>query len=221
MRILHWYSNFLGGGATANAVLGLAEAQARLSAQVSIATAEASQAPLYGSMLDSTSSDIDLIQWKPSWTLKRGNFILRGLSKGTRQALADWRPEVVHIHGEFNADNLRVPALFQCPIVLSPHGAFAPEVFLKSRRAVKSAYFLIATLFLYRHVKTFHALCPMEGEHITKLLPEAKVYQVPEGPNIRVAQAMIAESQARADQTIKLLFVGRLDIFTKGLDLLL
>ena len=56
MRIVHWYPNFLGGGGVANAVLGLATAQAELGHDVTVASAEAKNAPLYEPM------DVDGLQ---------------------------------------------------------------------------------------------------------------------------------------------------------------
>jgi glycosyltransferase involved in cell wall biosynthesis len=220
MRVLHWYPNFLGGGATANSVLGLANAQARLGASVSIATARPLSAPLYGS-IDQNISSVELIRWSPAWAVQHGNFVYRRLSGGAQRALTGWKPDVVHIHGEFNTDNLRVSALFGCPIVLSPHGAFAPQVFHKSRRLSKGVYFQIARRFLYRHVAAFHALCPMEGIHISELLPDSRVYRVPQGPGFRTKEARVRRPERFVPQTVRLLFVGRLDVFTKGLDTLL
>jgi hypothetical protein len=103
MRILHWYPNFLGGGATANAALGLAKAEARLGAKVSIAAAEALKASLYGSITENISSDVELIHWKPTWVIRQGTFVLRSLPLKARQTVTRWQPQVVHIHGEFNA----------------------------------------------------------------------------------------------------------------------
>lgn len=221
MRILHWYPNFLGGGATAHAVLGLAKAEACLGARVSIVTADALKAPLYGSIQENISSDVELIHWKPTWIMKQGNFVLRGLPSDVCHTLTHWRPEVVHIHGEFNADNLRVPALFQCPLVLSPHGAFAPEVFTKSRQGLKTIYFIVATRLLYRRVKAFHALSPLEDSQIRQLLPGVRTYRVPEGPNFRSEQNLHVETKSPPRKTVSFVFVGRLDVFTKGLDVLL
>ena len=221
MRILHWYPNFLGGGATANAVLGLAKAEARLGAKVSIATADAVRPPLYGSIQENISSDVELIHWKPIWIVQQGSFVFRALPLEARQNFTEWQPEVVHVHGEFNADNLRVPCLFRCPLVLSPHGAFAPEVFTKSRQFLKKSYFIIATRLLYRRVKAFHALSPLEDNHIHELLPDVRIYRVPEGPNFRSEPNLHLETRSPSRKSVRFLFVGRLDVFTKGLDLLL
>jgi glycosyltransferase involved in cell wall biosynthesis len=221
MRILHWYPNFLGGGATTNAALGLANAQTRLGAQIAIAAANSLSAPLYGSVCENIATEVKLITWKPSWVLKQGSFVFRGLPSEDGRTLSKWKPDLVHIHGEFNADNLRVPDLFQCPLVLSPHGAFAPQVFAKNRQSLKKLYVFFAKRLLYRRVKAFHALSPMEDAHINQLLPGARTYRVPEGPNFRAEQKVDSRKHSPHRDRVSFLFVGRLDVFTKGLDLLL
>jgi glycosyltransferase involved in cell wall biosynthesis len=220
MRVLHWYPNFLGGGATANAALGLANAQARLGAKVAIATARPLKAPLYGS-IEKKISSVELIRWNPAWVVQQGSFVFRRLPRRARGTLTQWNPDVVHIHGEFNTDNLRVPTLFDCPVVLSPHGAFAPQVFSKSRKALKRVYFQLAWRFLYRHVAAFHALCPMEETHISGVLPGVCVYQVPQGPNVEAQPYVPSHLEESQPESVTFLFVGRLDVFTKGLDALL
>jgi glycosyltransferase involved in cell wall biosynthesis len=220
MRVLHWYPNFLGGGATANSVIGLANAHARLGAKVAIATATPLKAPLYGS-IEKNISSVELIRWNPARVARRGNLVFRRLSGAAQRALTGLKPDIVHIHGEFNTDNLRVPRLFGSPVVLSPHGAFAPQVFSKGRSLLKRVYFQVARQFLYRHVAAFHALCPMEEMHIRGLLPAARVYRVPQGPGFQAKKALVAKPAGLDPQTVKFLFVGRLDVFTKGLDTLL
>jgi glycosyltransferase involved in cell wall biosynthesis len=221
MRVVHWYPNFLGGGATANAALGLANAEANLGAEVSIAAADTLNPPLYGSIREKISPGVRLIHWKPTWVVRRGSFVIRGLPSNVRQSLTSWQPHVVHIHGEFNPDNLSVPVLFKCPIVLSPHGAFAPEVFTKNRRVLKGIYFQLARQLLYRHVKAFHALSPMEDAHISDLLPGVRVYCVPEGPSFQAERSLSPDTKQNSFEAVRFLFIGRLDVFTKGLDTLL
>ncbi len=222
MRILHWYPNFLGGGAVTNALLGLLNAQARVGAEVFIACAEVSGSPLYGSVIDHLRPEVKLIRWNPSWTFRRGGFALRGVPSNIRKQLVRLKPDVVHIHGEFNPDNLRVPTLFQCPILLSPHGAFHPLVLRKGKRGLKSIYMTLAKYLLYKNV-VFHALTPIEQEHIRRLLPKARVYCVPQGPSIQMEKFLSNGDHCNelSSDSIRFLFVGRLDVYTKGLDILL
>jgi glycosyltransferase involved in cell wall biosynthesis len=138
-----------------------------------------------------------------------------------RNQLVSLKPDVVHIHGEFNPDNLRVPTLFRCPILLTPHGAFHPAVLSKGKRGLKSFYIALAKYLLYKKV-VFHALTPMEEGHITRVLPGAKVYCVPQGASVQIETLLANGDHCKLSSNgIQFLFVGRLDVYTKGLDLLL
>jgi glycosyltransferase involved in cell wall biosynthesis len=61
----------------------------------------------------------------------------------------------------------------------------------------------------------------MEETHISGLLPGVRVYRVPQGPGFRTKDAPARRPEGLSPQTVNFLFVGRLDVFTKGLDTLL
>ncbi len=218
MRILHWYPNFLGGGGVANAVLGLALGQARLGAEIGVAAVKLTGPPLYERM---ENAGVSILEWEPSYTLRSAGIFMRWVPRGAAHALRAFSPDVVHVHGEFNPDNLWVPRLFKRPIILSPHGGFHPTVFTKSRSAIKRVYFSAAKHLLYRRARALHALSGFEREHLIRLLPDARVYCAPLGPNIRTQLDMRHSGATRRDAEVRFVFVGRLDVFTKGLDVLL
>lgn len=220
MRVLHWYPGFLGGGGVANAVGGLARAEQAAGATVAIAVAESRESPLYGGAISDVGAGIEVIRWRSSWTLKKGNLVLRGLPGTARRALVGWKPDVVHIHGEFNPDNLRVPFLFSCPLVLSPHGAFHPEALSKSNPLLKRLYITLAGPVLYRRA-VFHRISPGSGDPTP--CPDARLrsYVAPNGPSVPIVEPLSCAGAAGSGASIEFLFVGRLDVHTKGLDLLL
>ena len=221
MRVLHWYSNFLGGGGVANAVLGLARAQAELGAEVAIASAEIQGKPLY-QPLENSLGDVQLFRWLPKWKFQFSNLTLRQIPPKLIKQMRSFNPDVVHVHGEFNPDNLYVPKIFNVPIILSPHGAFHPVALKKSKRKLKMVYVAIANHFLYHRVHAFHALSPAEAEHIQALLGFVNVYTLPQGANLHVAQSFDAlKYREQSSDEVRFIFVGRLDIYTKGLDILL
>jgi glycosyltransferase involved in cell wall biosynthesis len=221
VKVLHWYPNFLHGGGCANAVRGLAAAEARQGAEVVVAAAVSTRQPLYQSL--GAIPGVEVLEWRPTKTWMIGGQHVRLATRRESQRLAGLAPDVVHAHGEFNLDNLRVPRLFRCPLVFSPHGACHPVVLAKSRRLAKRAFLGTERILLRRHPRAYHALSPAEADHVAAVFPEAPNYCVPQGPSTFVTAE--ASSGHRPPRTWKdgvtFVFVGRLDVFTKGLDLLL
>ena len=219
MRVLHWYPGFLHGGAVANAVRGLALAQSQLGVSVAIAASIYKNQPLYYPLTDLGS--VKLLEWDPLFTIRYKKILLRILNKQIVQQCLEFKPDIVHIHGEFNPDNLRVPLLFNRPVILSPRGGFHPAVMEKNLKHFKHMYFRLAQRICYKHVCAFHALSPMESGHISHLVRDSSVYCVPQGPNLRLMEEGYKPGLNKKSESINLVFVGRLDVFTKGLDLLL
>lgn len=220
LRVLHWYPNFLGGGAVAGAVAALADAQLRAGADPLIAAAATDGRSLYGSF----DQVAELVRpWQPGRTVSGAGFVLREIRPAVRRMLRDLRPDVVHIHGEFNPDNCWVPQLYSCPRVLSPQGAFNPIVLQKGRRHLKRAYVAAARHLLYRRLTAFHALSPFEADHIAQLVPGASIYCVPQGPSPFLTSAPLSQSPPlpSSEASVDVITIGRLDVFTKGLDVLI
>jgi glycosyltransferase involved in cell wall biosynthesis len=221
MRIVHWYPNFLSGGGIANPVLCLANAQAKLGAKTFIITDAPMGSPLYANM-EANLSGVELIKWKPSWIINRKGFLLRGISRETRRSFSSIKPDIVNIHAEFNPDNFWVPSIFKCPIVVTPHGALSPIVLHKGNRVAKQIYILIAQKWIYRKA-IFQALTPAESNYIRRVLLKTEVFCIPQGPGFQIEQFLKNRGHLppRKNMRIRFIFLGRLDIFQKGLDILL
>jgi glycosyltransferase involved in cell wall biosynthesis len=217
MRVVHWAPGFLAGGAVANSVVGLAEAQARSGADVIIAAAEVDKLHVYG---EPTLELSTIARWKPTWVITRFGLQLRGLGASNRRKLACLNPDVVHIHGEFNPDNCWPPYLFPCPLVVSPHGAFNPVVLTSGQRHMKRAYINVAQRLLYRR-STFHALSPLEAKHIAAAVRGSRIYCVPQGPGSPIDPTSPPRPRHTESAVVEFVTICRLDVFTKGLDLLL
>jgi glycosyltransferase involved in cell wall biosynthesis len=219
MRVIHWYPNFLSGGAVAASTARLALSQESAGAEVLVVAATGNEGKvLYGGR-DEVAAILQ--SWRPAWRVAGGGLVLRGVRRADAQRLRAFVPDVVHAHGEFNPDNLWLPRIFRVPLVLSPRGAFHPMVFAKGKAAAKRVYVSVAKRALYRRLAGFHATSPMEAEHIHASCPGVPVYLVP--PGLRIIESAppqpIQPPSPRAP--VEIIFVGRLDIYTKGLDLLL
>ena len=218
-RILHWYSDCLSGGSVANGVLGLAERQAHLGAEVVVAAAKPSGPSLYGPV--EIRGRVHVVAWPPLWTRGFRGMVLRCVPPDAIRQLRAFRPDLVHVHGAFNPENLWVRGLAGPPIVFSPHGGFHPDVFAKRRKLAKHLYFNIEKRLLHKRVRAFHALSPAEAVDIARLFTGRTVYCAPEASNILAELSRMSERPPRPDDPVRYVFVGRLDVFTKGLDILL
>jgi glycosyltransferase involved in cell wall biosynthesis len=215
MRIVHWYPNFLGGGGVANAVLGLATAQAELGHDVTVVAAEPRKAPLYEPM---NVDGLQLVTFAERRRLERGGLRLRLIEPLDKSRLRALAPDVVHAHGEFNPDNLWAVRLFDAPLFLSPQGAFHPVVLTKSRARGKRIYMHAAKRLLYSRLAGMHALSPDEERDVRAAVGDLPVYTLPQGGNVRVQPSPAAGGGGGPARFVS---IGRLDVYTKGLDVLL
>ena len=151
-----------------------------------------------------------------------GQYVRLATRRESRR-LAGVAPDILHAHGEFNLDNLRVARLFRCPVVISPHGACHPVVLAKSRRLAKRAFLGTERVLLRHHRRAYHALSPAEADHVAAVFPDTPTYCVPQGPSTFVTAGVFPGGfvPSSSPQGVTFVFVGRLDVFTKGLDLLL
>jgi glycosyltransferase involved in cell wall biosynthesis len=216
LRILHWFPNFAAGGGVANAVSALADAQAAAGGEVWIVTRPA-RASLYGPT--PTRSDLQFAYWGGDLSLRLGAMRVHRVSHRDRAALRRIQPDVVHVHAEFNPDNWWVRRLWPSPIVLSPHGAFHPAVLARGGRS-KGLFAAVAKRALWNGVACFHALNPAEATDVAKRLPHATTYCVPHGPSPAVVAALASTDAYPTDTVVRFMFIGRLDVTTKGLDIL-
>jgi glycosyltransferase involved in cell wall biosynthesis len=216
VRIVHWFPNFLAGGGVANAVLGLANAQAAAGADVSIASLAHDRA-IYGSQ--QLDQRVRLTSWEGGTARGIGGLRIHAMRPASMRALRAMEPDVVHVHAEFNPDNWWPPRIWRCPLVLSPHGAFHPAVRQRGARA-KWLYAAVAQPLLYARATRLHALSPAEARDIRAALPDAVTYCVPQGPSPSL-RSCETSGVVRDDGPVSFMFVGRIDVQVKGLDVLI
>jgi glycosyltransferase involved in cell wall biosynthesis len=161
---------------------------------------------LYGSTL--ANAGVPLVIRSPS---RRG-----GLA-----ALAERAVEIVHLHSVFTPPNAMLARKLRVPYVLSPHGGYAPASLARSRGR-KAVYTWLVERRLVRGAALRVALTDSEagdllafGDLPTVVIPNG-VSPAPRGIDSSAFRAELGLDPAAR----LLLFVGRLDIVHKGLDVL-
>jgi len=219
MRIIHWYPRFLAGGAIAETVLGLANAQVRLGHQVLVACHEFDRSPTYNLQLRSNLTT-ELHTWQPALAVTVGRMPVSLVPRRTGAVLRKYNADILHIHnGIFLEDALARLLIPRAQSVLTAHGAFYPLALTRNLRA----YVALLKPFFYDRLAAFHALSPDEASVIRKLFRGREVYVVPSGlsADFRLTPRTARDSDDAHHKVLRLVFVGRLDIRTKGLDILL
>lgn len=225
MRIVHWYQNFLGGGGVTNAVLGLSDAQFQLGHKVLITAMKTEGPSLYEPLAGLVQSEV--LTWQPRMRLRWSALDLAVPDGKLFKQLDKWQPDIVHIHGEYLPSNIWAGRAASCPVVLTPHGAFHPHRFDSGSGMHlfrQNLYVRFARALLYKRLDAVHALSPIEEHQIRRMMPDLNVFSIPQGPSAQMEPLLTSTGREDIEETSgppKLLFVGRLDVHTKGLDILL
>lgn len=123
-----------------------------------------------------------------------------------------------HLHGGFNPIMTAIAKLlhqYGQPYVVTPHGAYNTIAMQKSWLR-KRIFFSLFEKKMLRHANAIHSLGASEVAGLQKLYPNQKSILIPYG--YEAAQCMPAKKERPA---FVIGFCGRIDIYTKGLDLLL
>lgn len=188
-------------------------AQARLGHYVAIAGMR-----IAAPCADAVDAAVRMLSWEPRWRSASLRMLLPSSSVLEPDRIQDFNPDIVHVHGELNPDNIIAAKLFDCPLVLSPHGGFHPAVFHRGRAALKRVFFQLNRLRFYRRA-AIHAVSPIEAQYTARLLPKQSIYCVHQGPGH--CMAPFREPEMRTRDRVSFVFVGRLNTLEKGLDILL
>jgi len=142
---------------------------------------------------------------------------------GRAARLADDRGiDVVHLHGAFNPSNTAVSRGLRRPYVFSPHSGYDP-VSLARSRVRKRAYRLVFERTMLRRAAAIVALTDLELDDVRHFGATGPFAVIPNGvepapPNLD-RQAFRRELGIPPDAPLAV-FVGRLDVNRKGLDVL-
>jgi glycosyltransferase involved in cell wall biosynthesis len=130
--------------------------------------------------------------------------------------------EIVHLHGAFNVWNTLISRRLRRPYVFSPHSGYDP-VSLRRSRSRKILYGLLFERSMLRRAALIVALTDVELVQLRGYGVRTPAVVIPNGVNrprgdhdgARFRSALRIGPQARLA-----IFVGRLDLHRKGLDLL-
>jgi glycosyltransferase involved in cell wall biosynthesis len=139
------------------------------------------------------------------------------------EALAEERGiDVVHLHGAFNPSNTAVSRALRRPYIFSPHSGYDP-VSLRRRRGRKRLYRVLFERAMLERASLLVALTDVELADLRELGVTAPCTVIPNGiepaPDDLNRQAFRRELGLSRDDLLAM-FVGRLDVDRKGIDVL-
>jgi glycosyltransferase involved in cell wall biosynthesis len=131
--------------------------------------------------------------------------------------------DIAHLHSVFTPPNLTVARALCMPYAVSPHGGYDP-VSLRRNRFHKLVYAAVFERPLLRGAALRCALTPKEADDIRRFGGAEPIVVVPNGVHVpdSLADGATFRERAGIPPSRRLaVFVGRLDVLHKGLDLLL
>lgn len=141
------------------------------------------------------------------------------IGKALKDAILEKRTAVFHLHGGWipvYACLTRFFANHGISYVLTPHGAYN-TIAMERSNFRKKIYFQLFEKPLLNSAKRVHAIGESEVEGLAKIYPNDKSFLMPYGFN--AADQKTKPLEKNTPFTIG--FIGRLDIYTKGLDLMI
>ncbi len=140
------------------------------------------------------------------------------IDRALKKAIVENNKAVFHLHGGWIPVFSSLAKFFakhQIKYVLTPHGAYN-EVAMKRSSFLKKSYFIAFEKAVLKHVLYVHSIGDSEVRGLKKIFPKVKSFLLPYGFHTATGYADPVKNN---DFTIG--FVGRLDTYTKGLDLLM
>ncbi len=141
------------------------------------------------------------------------------IDKELKKAILHKRDKAVfHLHGGWIPIYASITKFFikhKIDYVLTPHGAYN-SIAMKRSNFKKKVYFNLFEKSLLKSAKRVHAIGESEVEGLSKIYPNSKSFLMPYGYHAE----MRACKAPTKDTPFTIGFIGRLDIYTKGLDLM-
>jgi glycosyltransferase involved in cell wall biosynthesis len=141
----------------------------------------------------------------------------------TAAAVADERGiDLVHLHGAFNRSNTALSRSLRHPYVFSPHSGYHP-VSLRRSRLRKAIYRVLFERRMLADASLLVALTDLELGHLRDFGARGPFAVIPNGvepPRNHVDRLAFRRELGLSPETPFAVFVGRLDVHRKGLDVL-
>jgi glycosyltransferase involved in cell wall biosynthesis len=137
----------------------------------------------------------------------------------TRFFFKNVRPSVdlLHLHSVFRADNLWAASQVGGPYLLTPNGGYSHAVMHGRNRLLKLIWITLWERGLWSRASVLHAVSNQEAERLRSLGGVKAVAMIPNG----VASSLLVAPQKEECAARYWLFLGRMAVQQKGLDLLL
>lgn len=144
-----------------------------------------------------------------------------GIPEGFEDALKDLKsPTVFHVHGGWIPVFSQVSRLLKrygLPFVFTPHGAYN-RVAMRRSKWMKKLYFKWFEKSLLQNASRIHCLGESEIQGLKQIWPSAKTQLLPYGYETSGSEQ--TPSKLR-NPIFTIGFIGRMDTYTKGLDLVI
>jgi glycosyltransferase involved in cell wall biosynthesis len=173
---------------------------------------------------DAYRSKIDLLERDGVEAIPVSGTPLWKLALDSRRVTRARSRELIHLHGAFNPSNTVLSRVLPVPYVFSPHSGYDSVSLLRSRRRKRlfSALFEHGTV---RRASLVGALTEVEREQVQAFGSAQRIVVTPNGvtsPPPRGLDGAVFRRELQLAASVPLaLFVGRMDIEHKGLDLFL
>jgi glycosyltransferase involved in cell wall biosynthesis len=146
----------------------------------------------------------------------------RRIGRAAARSAEERGVEVVHLHGAFNESNTSVARSLRCPYVFSPHSGYDP-VSLRRSRGRKLVYGVVFERAMLRRAALLVALTDVELADIRRFGGTGPSDVIPNGverPPDDLDRQAFRRELGIASGALLAVFVGRLDVERKGLDIL-
>ena len=204
----------------------LSTAQAELGHAVAVFSRDDNAVTFLGAGGESTSAAFRTVSARPEKSL-RERLLSRYLEHALAEDVVAWQPDIVHFHSVHIPQNV-VLAAHLCragiPYCVTVHGALFRSA-LQRGRIKKTIFNLLFERRYLNQARFMQAVSPHETQVIRRYGVDCPIVVVPNGlppdTNLRGSQpeALFATSPSLRNRKV-FMFMGRLDAWQKGLDLL-